>query len=51
MIRGKMIFINVSSEAILTNTFASVELKDVRDLPVKLNLVTYLLIKCGIVFI
>ena len=38
MIRRKMIIINVSSEAILRNTFASVELKDVRGLPVALHL-------------
>ena len=31
-----MIIINLSSEAILRNTFASVELKNVRGLPAKL---------------
>ena len=38
MIRRVMIIINVSSEAISTNTSASVELKYVSALPVKLNL-------------
>ena len=33
-----MINISVSSESILGNNFASVELKDVRGLPAKLNL-------------
>ena len=33
-----MIIVNVPSEAILRNTFASVEPKDVRGLPVKLHL-------------
>ena len=33
-----MIVINVSSETPLRNTFASVELKDVRGFPAKLNL-------------
>ena len=39
MIRQVMIIINVSSVAILRNTFASVELNDIRGLPAKLNLV------------
>ena len=34
MIRQKMIVINVFSEAILRNTFATAKLKDVRGLPV-----------------
>ena len=38
MIIRKMVTINVSSEVILRNTFASVELKNVRGLPVKLHL-------------
>ena len=36
-----MIIINVSSEALLSNTFASVGLKDVRDHPVKLHLASF----------
>ena len=38
LIRQKMIIVNVSSEAILRNTFESVALKNVRDLPLKLHL-------------
>ena len=38
MIQRVMIFINVSSETILRNTFASVELKDEKGVPVKMYL-------------
>ena len=41
MIRRKMIFINVSSEAILRNTVVTVELKDVRGLLEKLHLASF----------
>ena len=38
MIREVMLIINVSSEPILRNTLASVELKDVSGFPVKSHL-------------
>ena len=41
MIRQKMIIVNVSSEALLRNTFASVELNDVRAVSVKLHLASF----------
>ena len=40
MINRMTMIINVSSEAILRNSFASVELKDVRGFLVKLHLVS-----------